>query len=190
MKQIIDLKEVKRLRNIVTGKETRPSKLAIKLERIRTFGIVPKEEEKKNRTFLFYYTLYTLVKSGTASTLLAKDVTSTLESNPDTEIHVCYLVNGPGTVPPELEGKKVIKHEVTSHENLSDYIYLIAGVKIDEAKLRATQKAIQKMVAMVTGKPSAETQRIAECLKINDAKQRKACLNGECLDGICYSSKK
>lgn len=173
----VNLKEVNRLNAILNGS-------------------IPKSDpyEKKLRQmgeFLFFYSVWTFVQRKTATTLSETEAADKLTQYPEMEVIFCYLTNSSSEPPAILKGRKIEKEEITGHEELSELIYSKTGASVSESELmikrvqnqvrtsgvsvdriRALNKSIEKEKS-----DREEIERIAKCLKENDLRRRKECLN-------------
>lgn len=173
----VNLKEAKRLNAILAGSIPKPD---------------PYEKQLKQMgEFLFFYSVWTFVQRKQASTLSETQVKSKLEQYPEMEVYYYRLVKSSDRTPTILKGRKIEKEEIHSHEELSELIYSKTGASVSESELmikrvqnqvrtsgvsvdriRALNKSIEKEKS-----DREEIERIAKCLKENDLRRRKECLN-------------
>jgi len=176
----INLKEVNRLNGILSGQIPKPNMYEKKL--------------REMRSFLFFYTVWTIIQNKQPSKLTKDQVKLMLESDPDIDVTICYLKNLEPKIPDFLEGRKIIKKEITGYEALSELIYLKTGTSVPETDLMIPQTQYQSGEWSRSKIPFAERirnlysdidkqkrsddikARILKCLQENNSRKRAACL--------------
>jgi hypothetical protein len=172
----VDLKEVKRFLAKQAGKE------------------VPVYEGP----WLFYYgSVWTYIENKGYVTLTEKQAEEKLKQYHTPrmmEVFYCHLINSETPKPSILKGRRGLQtEEVHSHEEVSDLIYRVTGVKVSEADLRSKQKMMAKDDRPLSTKVRTlikdsdekkkhdkEIDRIIKCMELNDPLKRKICLNNNC----------
>lgn len=141
--------------------------------------------------YLFWYTAWTYIQNKEYSILTEKQAAEKLKRYPKMETFYLKYPQSQTPKPEILKNRKGVQIETcTSHEQASELIYRLTGVKVDESDLRAKTKMSMadtrplglRAMSFVKSvddheKSEATKQRILKCLQENDARRRKDCLN-------------
>ena len=99
----------------------------------------------KPEVYLFFYSVWTFVEGEQFQTLTEDQAEAKLKEFPDMEVHYCKLVKAPTNMPAILKGRKnVTTKEVEGHQELSDYIFSITLVRVQETDLMKKQNLYKR----------------------------------------------
>lgn len=86
--------------------------------------------------YLFWYTVFSLVRDDRYKTLTEKEASDHMKDFPRTKIVYFHLKDSPTPKPNFFKGRKYVIQEVTGgHEEVSNLIFSVTGVRIPEVAL-------------------------------------------------------
>jgi len=167
--------------------------MALKAKIQQDPGLEPTEKKKPGRWIYYFNQKYTYIEGPELILKTDAEVSKLLKDYPTKEemaITAAYLTGIEPILPSSLKNHPDVKIiDVGSAADLANRIYMETNVPVDSTKLSdAKYEAwlklpLNKKIEIFNKgieqekKDKAEVARIVECLKLNDSRRRKECLN-------------